>query len=100
MKKDDAGVWTVNTPPLPPDYYGYFFVADGVRTIDPFNHLIKTNLLSNENMVHVPGPPSLSWELSDVPHGEIHHHFYKSTVAEDKRTTTSTHRRDTIQPPR
>jgi enterochelin esterase-like enzyme len=85
MQKDDSGVWTVNTAPLPPDYYGYSFVADGVRTIDPFNHLIKTNLLSNENMVHVPGPPSLSWELNDVPHGEIHHHFYKSAVADDER---------------
>ena len=49
------------------------------------NHLIKTNLLSNENMVHVPGPPSLPWELNDVPHGEVHHHFYKSAVAEDER---------------
>ena len=85
MQKDDSGVWTVNTAPLPPDYYGYSFVADGVRTIDPFNHLIKTNLLSNENMVHVPGPPSLPWELNDVPHGEIHHHFYKSAVADDER---------------
>jgi enterochelin esterase family protein len=85
MQKDNSGVWTVNTAPLPPDYYGYSFVANGVRTIDPFNHLIKTNLLSNENMVHVPGPPSLPWELNDVPHGEIHHHFYKSTVAEDDR---------------
>ena len=85
MHKDDAGVWTVNTPPLSPDYYGYSFVVDGVRTIDTNNHLIKTNLLSNENMVHVPGPPSLSWELNDVPHGEVHHHFYKSAVAEDER---------------
>jgi enterochelin esterase-like enzyme len=85
MQKDDSGVWTVNTAPLPPDYYGYSFVADGVRTIDPFNHTIKTNLLSNENMVHVPGPPSLPWELNDVPHGEIHHHFYRSTVANDDR---------------
>ena len=33
----------------------------------------------------MPGPPSLPWELNDVPHGEIHHHFYKSTVANDDR---------------
>ena len=85
MQKDDTGIWTVTTPPLPPDYYGYSFVVDGVRTIDTNNHLIKTNLLSNENMVHVQGPPSLPWELNDVPHGEVHHHFYKSTVAEDDR---------------
>ena len=31
MQKDDKGVWTVNTAPLPPDYYGYSIVVDGVR---------------------------------------------------------------------
>src|SRR5579863_3916565 len=30
MQKDDTGIWTVTTPPLPPDYYGYSFVVDGV----------------------------------------------------------------------
>src|SRR5579863_10715224 len=85
MQKDETGVWTVNTAPLPPDYYGYSIIVDGQRTIDPYNHLLKPNLLSTESMVHVPGPPSLPWELNDVPHGEIHHHFYKSKVAEDDR---------------
>ncbi len=85
MQKDDKGVWTVNTPPLPPDYYGYSIVVDGVRSIDPFNPLLKPNLLSTENMVHVQGPASLPWELNDVPHGEIHHHFYRSAVAQDDR---------------
>jgi len=85
MQKDDQGVWTVNTAPLPPDYYGYAFDVDGQRTIDPYNPLLKPNLLSTENMVHVPGPPSLPWELNDVPHGEIHHHFYRSVVANDDR---------------
>jgi enterochelin esterase family protein len=85
MQKDDSGVWTVNSPPLSPDYYGYSIVVDGVRTIDPYNHSLKPNLLNTENVVHVQGPPSLPWELNDVPHGEIHHHFYKSTVAEDER---------------
>ncbi len=85
MQKDESGVWNVTTPPLPPDYYGYSFVVDGVRTIDPYNSLLKPNLLSTENTVHVPGPPSLPWELNDVPHGEIHHHFYRSTVAQDDR---------------
>jgi enterochelin esterase family protein len=46
---------------------------------------LKPNLLSTENAVHVPGPPSLPWELNDVPHGEVHHHFYRSTVAQDDR---------------
>jgi enterochelin esterase-like enzyme len=85
MQQDDEGVWSLTTAPLPPDYYGYAFVADGVRLIDPSNPLLKPNLLNTENAVHVPGPPSLPWELDDVPHGEIHHHFYKSSVAEDER---------------
>src|SRR6266496_416607 len=37
MQKDSSGVWTANTPPLPPDYYGYSIVVDGVRLMDPNN---------------------------------------------------------------
>jgi enterochelin esterase-like enzyme len=85
MQKDDKGVWTVNTAPLPPDYYGYSIVVDGVRSLDPYNHGLVPNLLSPGNFVHVPGPPSLPWELNDVPHGEVHHHFYRSTAANDQR---------------
>jgi len=85
MQKDNQGIWTATTSPLAPDFYGYSFVADGVRLIDPENPLLTPNLLATGNAVHVPGPLSLPWELNDVPHGEIHHHFYKSKVAEDDR---------------
>jgi enterochelin esterase family protein len=85
MQKDDRGVWTMTTAPLAPDYYGYVFVADGVRLIDPENPLLKPNLLTAESQVHVPGPSSLPWELNDVPHGVIHHHFYRSAVAGEDR---------------
>jgi enterochelin esterase-like enzyme len=85
MQKDDQGVWSVTTAPLAPDYYGYSFVADGTRSLDPLNHWLTPNLLSPGNFVHVPGPASLPWELNDVPHGEIHRHFYKSAVADDQR---------------
>ncbi len=85
MQKDDKGVWTVNTAPLPPDYYGYSITVDGVRSLDPYNHGLVPNLISPGNFVHVAGPPSLPWELNDVPRGEVHHHFYKSAVAGDQR---------------
>jgi len=84
MQKDDKGVWTVTTAPLAPDYYGYSIVVDGVRLLDPYNNMLKPNLIATENAVHIPGP-SLPWEISDVPRGEIHHHFYKSMVAADER---------------
>jgi enterochelin esterase-like enzyme len=85
MQKDDKGVWTVTTAPLPPDYYGYSIIVDGVRMLDPFNHGLVPNLLSPGNFVHVPGSPSLPWEVNDMPRGEIHHHFYNSAVAGDQR---------------
>jgi enterochelin esterase-like enzyme len=84
MQKDDKGVWSVTTAPLPPDYYGYSIVVDGVRMLDPFNHLLVPNLLTPANAVHVPDA-SLPWDVNDVPRGEVHHHFYNSVVAGDQR---------------
>src|SRR5580700_4256041 len=85
MKKDDGDGWSVTTAPLAPDYYGYEFIADGERMLDPSNQLLVPNLLTPGNAVHVPGPLSLPWELNEVPHGEVHHHFYASAVAGDDR---------------
>ena len=84
MQKDEQGVWSVTTEPLVPDFYGYSFVSDGVHLIDPSNQLMKPNLLNTTSQVHVPGA-SLPWEVGDVPHGEVHHHFYKSAVVGDQR---------------
>jgi enterochelin esterase family protein len=85
MQKDEDGVWSVTTEPLEPDLYGYSFVADGVGLIDPSNPGMKPNLLNTTSVVHVPGPPSLAWEINDVPRGEVHHHFYRSGVVGDNR---------------
>jgi enterochelin esterase-like enzyme len=85
MQKDDQGVWTVTSTPLAPDYYGYSFSIDGVRSLDASNSSLVPNLIFPGNDVHVPGPSSLPWEVNNVPHGEIHHHFYKSAVAGDDR---------------
>ena len=85
MQQDDQGIWSITTDALARDFYGYDFISDGVHLIDPSNPLLKPNLLNTENEVHVPGPSSLPWEINDVPHGEIHHHFYKSGVVGDQR---------------
>jgi len=85
MQRDNVGVWSFTTAPLEPDYYGYLFRADDVPVIDPANSMILPNLLQTENMVHVPGPESLPWEVNDVPHGVVRHSFYKSEVIGDRR---------------
>ena len=85
MEKDQNGIWSATVGPLQPDVYGYAFIADGVRLIDPNNPLMQPNLLGTDSAVHVPGPKSLPWEVNNVSHGEIHHHFFHSEIAGDDR---------------
>jgi len=85
MTRDDQGVWSIQTEPLEPDFYGYSFIADGVTLSDPNNSSLKPNLLNVQSMFHVPGPPSLPWEMADVPHGVVEHRFYKSAIIGDQR---------------
>ena len=85
MQKDQSGVWSATTEPLAPEIYGYSFEADGVHLLDPSNTEIKPNLLSLSNVVHVTGASPVPWELTDIPHGIVHHHFYKSSIVGDNR---------------
>jgi len=92
MQKDDEGVWSGTTDPLAPDYYGYAFIVDGVAMFDPSNSATKPNFLFRASELHVPpaaansgDSASPTWEIADVPHGEVHHHFYRSKVVGDER---------------
>jgi len=85
MVKDEAGVWTVTTDPIEPDFYGYSFRVDGVGTVDPMNAAVVPNLLGPSSMLHVTGPSTLPWETTDAPRGTLHRHFFKSVVANDNR---------------
>jgi enterochelin esterase-like enzyme len=82
MTQGEDGVWIVTTAPLQPEYYGYGFTADNVAYLDPGNVLVKPNLLNIQNEVEVPGPQPMDWDMQNVPHGVVHHHFYQSqTIA-------------------
>jgi enterochelin esterase family protein len=85
MQKDDQGVWSLTSEPLEPDYYSYSFTIAGCRALDLHNPLLKYNLLNTDSQLHVAGPTTLLWEVNDVPHGLVHHHFYRSAVAQDDR---------------
>ncbi len=85
MTRDSFGIWSLTLGPLTPDIYGYAFIADGVYLLDPNNSMIKPNLIQPQNMVLIPGTPAPLWEVADVPHGVVHHHFYKSKVVGDER---------------
>lgn len=85
MQKDSQGVWMFTSEALEPDIYVYSFSVDGLHLIDPANSFLKYNLLNSDSQVEVPGANSLSWQINDVPRGQLHRHFYKSAVAGDDR---------------
>jgi len=85
MTRDDTGIWSLTLGSLDPDIYGYEFIADGVLLMDPSNASIKPNLLTPQNMVNVPGATPQLWEVAGVPHGVVHHHFFKSAAVGDQR---------------
>lgn len=85
MTRDEAGVWSITQGPLPPEIYGYIFLADGVALMDPNNPVIKPNLIQPQNTVEIPGATPQLWDVAEVPHGVVHHHFYKSAVVGDQR---------------
>lgn len=86
MTKDEQGVWSATTSAMEPDFYPYNFVVDGVVMPDPANPIVKSSVTGGfQSFVHVPGPASLSWETTNVPHGKLTHHFYRSDLIGDER---------------
>jgi enterochelin esterase family protein len=85
MQKDAQGLWSVTTDPLAPELYGYSLNLNGLRILDPHNSAIIPNLLNPSSVLHVPGPTPMPWEDTDIPHGIVHHHFYKSAIIGDDR---------------
>lgn len=86
LQRDAQGVWAATIGPLGPDIYDYSFSVDGAHVLDAANPQIKYNLLNPENLLHVPGPNSLLWEINEVPHGELHKHSYRSHIGKDQRS--------------
>jgi enterochelin esterase-like enzyme len=80
MTKDASGVWTVTTPPVKPEIYGYHFEADGDMRLDPRNAHMTVNLVNLSNMLAVPGDTPQPWEATDVPHGTVSHYVYTSAT--------------------
>ena len=37
MTKDEAGIWSTTIGPLAPQLWGYWFMVDGVKALDPNN---------------------------------------------------------------
>src|SRR6266702_3781101 len=51
MTRDEKGLWSVTSPTLPPQIYGYHYIIDGAHVLDPLNRWMKSNLLYEDNML-------------------------------------------------
>jgi len=80
MQQGEGGLWSVTTQVLTPEIYAYRFVVDGTPVLDPRNTDVRNNLLSLWNNLTIPGTPPEPWELQNIPHGIVEHHFYTSHV--------------------
>jgi len=83
MTRDANGMWSVTTPPLTPEVYGYTFLVDGVQHLDPRNSDVRPNYNSYFSNVTVPATPPAPWEMNAVPHGCLDHHTYTTHVVKN-----------------
>ena len=77
MTKGADGVWTA-TVTLAPQLYGYWFMVDGVRALDPNNAETARDGSRFRSLVMIDGPASDTWTFKDVPHGTMQQIWYPS----------------------
>src|SRR5919108_4710955 len=78
MTKDEAGVWTATVGPLAPQLWGYWFMVDGVKALDPNNAETQRDGARYDNLLMISGPESEWWDFKDVPHGTVQAVWYPS----------------------
>jgi enterochelin esterase-like enzyme len=80
MDKGADGIWTATTQPLPPAIYNYYFDVGGQWRLDPANPHVAIKFQNVTNLLTIAGSSPQPWDPTDVPHGEVHHHFYTSKI--------------------
>jgi enterochelin esterase family protein len=86
MTKDENGVWSATIGPLAPQLWGYWFMVDGVKALDPNNGETQRDGSRYDNLLMISGPESAWWDFKDVPHGTVQAVWYPSpTLKMDQR---------------
>ena len=79
VKDETSGIWSYTTPALPPSYYQYWFIVDGLTTPDPMNTFVRPATGTPgvyKSVVGVPGKEAEWMMFRDVPHGNLTEHHY------------------------
>lgn len=85
MQKDAAGVWAVTIGPMDPQLWGYWFLADGVKALDPSNGETQRDGNRYDNLLMISGPESALWDFKDVPHGTVEQVWFPSPTLKQAR---------------
>src|ERR1700722_14830500 len=78
MTKNDEGVWSTTIGPLPEQLFGYWYIVDGVKALDPGNAETQRDGTRFDSMLMISGPGSDLWNFKDVPHGTVQEVWYPS----------------------
>jgi enterochelin esterase family protein len=91
MARDTAGLWTITTPVLEPELYGYAFMVDGFRALDPNNVFVTRDVATITNIFIINGGQADYYKVNDVPHGTVTRRWYDSPGnGRDRRITIYT----------
>jgi enterochelin esterase family protein len=77
MTKDASGVWSTTVGPLAAQLWGYWYLVDGVKALDPGNAETQRDGARYDNLLMISGPESEWWDFKDVPHGTVQAVWYR-----------------------
>ncbi len=78
MSRNSDGVWSYTAEGLAPDFYTYYYMVDGVRTLDPWNLKQVCNYSEFLNSFLVKGSGSENLDYADAPRGTVTSIWYDS----------------------
>ncbi len=80
LEKGPDGTWTLTVNNLAPEFYFYYYLVDGVRTLDPGNIAVVHNFREYLNTFMIPGEDSRLYELAPEKKGTLAQVWYPSSV--------------------
>ncbi len=79
MVKDEDGIWTATTEPLPSGFHYYYLMIDGFRFADPASETFF-GVGRRMSGIDIPADDQEFYTPRDVPHGQIRKCYFKSQV--------------------
>jgi enterochelin esterase-like enzyme len=79
MTRTPDGAWSATIGPVAPGFHYYWLLIDGVPANDPASETFF-GWGRQSSGIEVPDPTLDFYDWKDVPHGEIHIHYYRSAV--------------------